>query len=58
MKYRIESKEQYQKFYDTSISDTNNYWDQIAREYTWKKTWNNIQSGNFDNFVFGSAQYG
>ncbi|MBD66476.1 MAG: acetate--CoA ligase [Halobacteriovoraceae bacterium] len=47
MKYRVESKDQYQQFYQTSMEDQNKYWEERAQTFTWFKKWDSVQTGNF-----------
>lgn len=47
MKFRIESKEQYQDFYTESLNDAETFWSKRAENFEWFKKWDSIQSGNF-----------
>ncbi|MCO4754155.1 MAG: acetate--CoA ligase [Bacteriovoracaceae bacterium] len=49
MQNRIESAEQYKDFYAKSMQEQNDYWAMIAESFTWKKKWDHIQSGNFED---------
>ena len=49
MQNRIESSEQYKDFYQKSIQDQNAYWAKIAETFTWKKKWDHVQSGDFND---------
>lgn len=49
MNFRIESEKQYNTFYNESLSDTDQYWGKIAETFTWKKKWDSVQSGDFNN---------
>jgi acetyl-CoA synthetase len=49
MDFRIESSEQYGEFYNESLNNTDPYWSKIADTFTWKKKWDSVQSGGFDN---------
>ncbi len=47
MQFRIESKEQYQEFYNESLSDPTSYWSERAETFEWFKKWDKITSGDF-----------
>ena len=49
MNYRIESKEQYQTFYNNSLEDREAYWSERAETYEWFKKWDKVQSGDFND---------
>ena len=49
MKFRIESESQYIEFYDESMNASDTYWAKIAESFNWKKKWNSVRSGSFDN---------
>ena len=48
MQNRIESVDQYREFYNSSLENQEAYWSNIAETFTWKKKWNKVASGNFD----------
>ena len=48
MQNRIESVDQYREFYNSSLENQEAYWSNIAETFTWKKKWNKVTSGNFD----------
>lgn len=49
MNFRIESQDQYKDFYQRSMNDMEAYWANIAESFTWRKKWDSVQSGGFDN---------
>ena len=49
MNFRVESKEQYNEFYTESLNNTDTYWNNIAETFTWKKKWDSVQTGGFEN---------
>ena len=49
MQYRVESKEQYNTFYNNSIEDRNTYWAERAETFEWFKKWDSVQTGNFND---------
>ena len=49
MKFRIESESQYNEFYQESMDSTDTYWAKIAETFKWKKPWDSVRSGSFDN---------
>ena len=46
---RIESKSDYNKFYSKSMEQTDAYWAEVAESFTWKKKWDSVLSGGFEN---------
>ena len=46
---RIESKSDYNEFYNKSMEQTDAYWAEVAESFTWKKKWNSALSGGFEN---------
>ena len=49
MQNRIESKEQYQDFYKQSMEEQAAYWNKVAESFDWKKKWDSVHSGGFEN---------
>ncbi len=49
MKFRIESQKQYEEFYQESVDNNQTYWAKIAETFTWKREWDEVQSGNFND---------
>ena len=46
---RIESKSDYNEFYNKSMEQTDAYWAEVAESFTWKKKWDSVLSGGFEN---------
>src|SRR3990167_7289873 len=40
----ISSREQYQKMWDASIEDPEEFWGRIAEDFIWFKKWNRVRS--------------
>ena len=49
MDYRVSSPAEYKSFYQNSMESPEKYWEERAKTYTFKKPWNSIRSGGFDN---------
>ncbi|MBT4792351.1 MAG: AMP-binding protein, partial [Halobacteriovoraceae bacterium] len=49
MNYQIESKHQYQEFYQESITQNENYWSKRAETFEWFEKWDKVQTGNFND---------
>lgn len=49
MKNRIESKEQYHEKHQQSLTQRDAYWESVAGHYDWKKKWDRVQSGDFND---------
>lgn len=47
-KLRIESFEAYQKAYQKSVENPEQFWEGIAENFTWRKKWNKVLEWNFD----------
>lgn len=47
MSFRIRSIEDYRNKYEFSIQDPENFWAEIASEYTWKKKWDKVLQWDF-----------
>jgi len=45
--YQIKSFEQYQEVYKKSIENPEKFWDDIARHFYWKKSWDRVLEWNF-----------
>ncbi len=48
----IRSLEEYQSVYKESIENPESFWSKVAEHFTWKKKWNKVRSGNFDDVDF------
>lgn len=46
---RVESKSDYNEFYNKSMDQTDAYWAEVAESFTWKKKWDSVLSGSFEN---------
>ena len=46
-KAHISNHEQYQKIYNTSVSDPEKFWAEVAERITWFKKWDNVQKYDF-----------
>lgn len=49
MNYRVSTPEEYKTFYSNSMESPEKYWEERAKTYTFKKPWNSIRTGGFDN---------
>ncbi|MDD0852217.1 acetate--CoA ligase [Halobacteriovorax sp. GB3] len=49
MEWTIKSLDQYNTDYQRSLNDTENYWAQIAKTFTWHKEWDSVLSGDLSN---------
>ena len=45
--FQITSIEQYNKEYEKSVNQPENFWAGIAENFLWKKKWENVLSGSF-----------
>lgn len=45
---KIKTFEEYQQQYQKSITQPEQFWDEIASHFTWKKKWNNVLSWDFE----------
>ncbi len=50
MRQRISSLEQYHADYKHSIEQPEQFWDEIADNFIWKKKWNKVLQWDFDQF--------
>lgn len=48
MDLRIKTFEDYQSDYNLSITEPENFWENIANQFTWKKKWDKVLDWNFD----------
>jgi acetyl-CoA synthetase len=48
MKYTIKSFEQYQQAYAESVRDPENFWANIAEQFTWQQKWDKVLEWNFE----------
>jgi len=48
MSFVINSFKEYQKQYQQSIENPEQFWENIASTFTWKKKWDNVLDWNFD----------
>jgi len=49
---RIRSMEEYNRAYEESIKDPDAFWANVAESFTWKKRWDKIRSGGYDQADF------
>ena len=49
MNLQITSFEEYRRVYDYSVSEPEAFWADIAGQFQWRKKWDNVLSGNFEN---------
>ena len=42
MSYKIRTKEEYSKSYQNSVERKTEFWEEIAKQFTWFQPWNNI----------------
>ena len=47
-KFRITSQQDYTNAYNESVSNPEQFWDDIASHYTWRKRWNKTLEWNFE----------
>jgi acetyl-CoA synthetase len=47
-KFKIKTFEEYQDKYQASVNDPEQFWAEIAAEFTWKKPWDKVLDWNFD----------
>jgi len=48
MDFRAQTQEQYEQFHKQSLEATDHYWEERAHSFTFKKKWNQVRSGDFD----------
>jgi len=48
--YQIKSIEQYHEHYSKSVNQPEQFWDEIAQHFTWKKKWEKVLEWDFKNF--------
>ncbi len=48
MTTKINSIEDYKNIYNKSISNTEEFWAEVASEYSWNKPWDSVFSGSFE----------
>lgn len=46
--YRIRSFEEYQKAYEKSVNEPENFWAEIAENFEWRKKWDKVLEWNFE----------
>lgn len=46
---RIRSMDDYKKYYELAQSNPESFWSEVASSFTWKKKWDKLQSGSFDD---------
>jgi acetyl-CoA synthetase len=46
--YHIKSKEQYQEVYNKSVTEPEEFWAEIAGNFTWRKKWDKVLEWNFE----------
>jgi len=49
---RITSFEDYKVAYERSLYDSDNFWSEVAMGFRWRKNWDRVHSGGFDNVDF------
>jgi acetyl-CoA synthetase len=49
MESRIKTFSEYESHYGSSMQESDAYWGKIAEEFVWKKKWDKVQSGNFND---------
>src|SRR5215813_12828135 len=49
---RITSFDQYKEAYERSLYDPDNFWSEVAAGFRWRKKWDRIHSGGFENVDF------
>lgn len=45
--YQIKSLEQYKETYKKSVEDPEGFWEEIAKNFTWKRRWDKVLDWNF-----------
>ena len=45
----IKNAADYKRFYDMSLNDKEAFWSEVAGNYKWKKSWDKVCSGDFNN---------
>jgi len=45
--YQITSIEQYQKEYQRSINNPEEFWGEVAQNFVWRKKWDSVLNWNF-----------
>ncbi|MCB9094491.1 MAG: acetate--CoA ligase [Halobacteriovoraceae bacterium] len=50
--WKISNFEEYQKAYMASLENPDQFWGNIAESFQWKKKWNTVKSGGFQNLDF------
>jgi len=46
-KYQIQSFEEYQEKYKASVENPENFWEEVAEEFTWRKKWDSVCQWDF-----------
>src|SRR5580658_9672733 len=46
---KISNMDEYRKAYKESITNPDKFWGEIANEFLWKKKWDKVSSGGFEN---------
>jgi acetyl-CoA synthetase len=49
---RITSFDQYRTAYERSLYDADNFWEEVAAGYHWRKRWDRVHSGGFEKVDF------
>jgi acetyl-CoA synthetase len=52
MEFRIRTIEEYHDHYRRSLNESENFWSEIAENFSWMKKWDRIYSGDFVNADF------
>ncbi|MBD3637122.1 MAG: acetate--CoA ligase [Crocinitomicaceae bacterium] len=45
--YQLSTEEEYKKAYNKSVSNPEEFWDEIANTFQWRKKWDNVLNWNF-----------
>ena len=48
--YQIHSIEKYHEQYAKSVSHPEEFWEEVAQHFVWKKKWDNVLDWDFNNF--------
>lgn len=45
----IKNKDDYDRFYKMSLENKEGFWAEVAGNYSWRKPWSSVQTGNFND---------
>ena len=48
MSHKINTLAEYVKHYENSVSDPEQFWENIAQTFTWQKPWDRVLTWDFD----------